>query len=144
VNNNGRTSWKKALDPGLIASPFLGNGPRADLMVLNTISDGKMNEAHNDYLSVRYNYGYVGLTILLFGFIVTFIHLFRLSKSHYNDDYVWMLSTSSLTLFLGFFLFMYSDNILKYTIFFPNLFFAMIGIIYSIKENENFGSHSII
>jgi hypothetical protein len=26
---------------------------------------------------------------------------------------------------------MYSDNILKYTIYFPNYFFALIGILYS-------------
>jgi hypothetical protein len=135
VNNNGRIYWKKALDPGLINSPILGNGPRADLLVLNAISNGKMNEAHNDYLSVRYNYGYVGLTILLFGFLVTFILLLRISRKYYYHDYMWMLSTSMLTLMFGFLLFMYSDNILKYTIFFPNLFFAIIGIIYSLKKD---------
>ena len=29
---------------------------------------------------------------------------------------------------------MYSDNILKYTIYFPDFFFAMIGIFFSIQK----------
>jgi len=37
---------------------------------------------------------------------------------------------------------MYTDNILKYTIFFPNYFFALIGIIFSIKKNEDYSSYS--
>jgi len=39
-----------------------------------------------------------------------------------------------MTLFIGFLLFMYSDNILKYTIWFPNYFFGLMGICFSIYK----------
>lgn len=132
-NNNGRTSWKMALDPGLKKEPVWGNGPRADILVLYKISNNQNAEAHNDYLSVRYNYGYVGLVLLLLGFSITFLDIY--SKLKRKDRVLdWLLGTSILTLFLSFLMFMYSDNILKYTIYFPNLFFALVGIFYSMDK----------
>ena len=41
-------------------------------------------------------------------------------------------------------MFMYTDNILKYTIYFPNYFFAMIGIVYSLKRDEDLGSDTAL
>jgi hypothetical protein len=134
MNNNGRDSWKNALEPGLKASPVWGNGPRADNEILIAITGLKTGEAHNDYLSVRYNYGYVGLGVLLFGFIASFYLLFGLLK-HLTDTWSYLLATSTLTLFISFLMFMYSDNILKYTIYFPDFFFAMIGIVFSIHKD---------
>jgi hypothetical protein len=51
------------------------------------------------------------------------------------------VTTATLSLFFSFLLFMYSDNILKYTIYFPNYFFALIGIIYTIKKDEDISSN---
>ena len=133
-NNNGRNTWKLALEPGLEAAPIWGNGPRADYKQIMDISDQKMREAHNDYLSVRYNYGYVGLACLLFGFGATFLLLYRGIRNT-DKAIVSLLATSTLTLFIPFWLFMYSDNILKYTIYFPDIFFAMVGIVFSIRKN---------
>jgi len=144
IRSSGRISWKKALEPGLKAAPVWGNGPRADNAYLTKISKTKGGEAHNDYLSVRYNYGYVGLALLLFGFAGSFFSLFRLSRKHQDNYYIWLISTSSLTLYIAFMMFMYTDNILKYTIYFPNYFFAMIGIVYSLKRDEDFGSNTIV
>ncbi len=140
VKNSGRITWKKALEPGLEAAPLWGNGPRADNAVLAAVTGLKAGEAHNDYLSVRYNYGYAGLTLLLLGFAAAFISLYRLSRRYMANDTIWLVSTSALTLFITFLLFMYTDNILKYTIYFPNYFFAMIGIAYSLKRDEDIGS----
>jgi O-Antigen ligase len=137
IRSNGRLSWKEALDPGLKAAPVWGNGPRADNAFLSRISRQRGGEAHNDYLSVRFNYGYVGLALLLFGFATTFVSLFRLSVRYSENDYIWIVSTSALTLFISFLMFMYTDNILKYTIYFPNYFFALIGIVYSLKRDED-------
>ena len=137
IRSSGRISWKKALEPGLKAEPVWGNGPRADNAYLTKISRKRGGEAHNDYLSVRFNYGYVGLALLLFGFASSFISLFKLSKKHRESHYIWLISTSTLTLYISFLMFMFTDNILKYTIYFPNYFFAMIGIVYSLKRNED-------
>jgi hypothetical protein len=133
---SGRLSWIKALKPGLKAAPIWGNGPRADIEPLRKITKINTGEAHNDYLSVRYNYGYVGLGLLLIAFFTTFLSVYRISKKHSENIYIYIISTSVLTLFISFCMFMYSDNILKYTIFFPNYFFAMIGILYNLKNQK--------
>ena len=133
INNNGRTTWKTALEPGILAKPFFGNGPRKDAQVLEIASNKTIKEAHNDFLSVRYNYGLVGLCLLLYGFAFNFIDVF-IKLRNVKDNYSWLIGKSILTLFICFLMFMYSDNILKYTIYFPNLFFALIGIFYSLKE----------
>jgi len=140
LRSSGRISWKKALAPGLKVKPFWGNGPRADNVYLTKITRMRGGEAHNDYLSVRFNYGYAGLALLLFGFVSSFISLFVLSKKYKENRSIWILSTSALTLYMAFLMFMYTDNILKYTIYFPNYFFAMIGIVYSLKRDEDFRS----
>ena len=144
IRTSGRLSWKKALDPGLEQAPVWGNGPRADFEKLVEVTGYRTGEAHNDYLSVRYNYGYVGLGLLLTGFILTFISLFRISLWAGEENYFWLITVSTLPLFISFLMFMYTDNILKYTVYFPNYFFALLGIIYSIKKNEDIGSYSTV
>lgn len=144
INSSGRLSWRKALEPGLKAKPIWGNGPRSDNEQLMKISKKSYGEAHNDYMAVRYNYGYVGLGLLLSGFLLTFISMYRISRKYKQNDFIWLLTTTALTLFISFFMFMYTDNILKYTIYFPNYFFALIGIVYSLKKNEDISSYSIV
>jgi hypothetical protein len=144
IRSSGRISWKKALEPGLKAAPVWGNGPRADNVYLTKITKMRGGEAHNDYLSVRFNYGYVGLSLLLTGFLLTFGSMYRISKRYFEIDNIWLISTSTLTLFFSFLMFMYTDNILKYTIYFPNYFFAMIGIVYKLKKNEDISSDTAL
>jgi len=142
INSSGRTSWQKALEPGLKAAPVWGNGPRADNVYLTKITKMRGGEAHNDYLSVRFNYGYIGLVLLLLGFAGSFISLFNVAKQHKDNWYIRVISTSVLTLYFAFLMFMYTDNILKYTIFFPNYFFVMTGIVYSLKRDEVISSNT--
>ena len=144
IRSSGRISWKNALEPGLKAKPIWGNGPRADNAYLTKISQKRGGEAHNDYLSVRFNYGYVGMSLLLFGFAGTFISLYKVSRRNSESNYLWLLSTSALTLFISFLMFMYTDNILKYTIYFPNYFFALIGVVYSLKRDEDISGNTTI
>ncbi|MEI6139825.1 MAG: O-antigen ligase family protein [Mariniphaga sp.] len=134
IQNNGRNAWKMALEPGIIAKPMLGNGPRADNKELKAITGLATGEAHNDYMSIQFNYGYLGLALLLIGFGATFIRFLYMLKQ-INEPWLYLLCTSTMTLFISFLMFMYTDNILKYTIFFPDLFFALIGIVFSIYKN---------
>jgi len=135
-NNNFNTSGRKAiydvLKPGLMQHPVWGNGPRADLRLLEK-KGFMVKEVHNDYLAVRYNYGYAGLLFLLFGFVCQAWFLFH--KRHFlKDEPSFRLYAIALTLFIPFFLLMYSDNVLKYSIFFGNYHFAIIGMLYSHLE----------
>lgn len=128
-NSSGRTAIYDQLQPGLKEAPWLGNGPRADLKLLERVGF-KIKEVHNDYLAVRYNYGFVGLGFVLLGFLMQGWFLYR-KKNYIEDDFTFWMFASAMTLFLPFFALMYTDNILKYSIFFGNYHFAMIGIVYS-------------
>ena len=133
IKTTGRTTLRTALEPGLRESPIWGNGPRSDLVVLLLATGNQLKESHNDYLAVRYNYGFVGLSFFLFGMLYTFFIIYK-HRAKQKQTWIWLLESSTLTLYFSFFLFMYSDNILKYTIFFPNPFFAMMGMIFSIRR----------
>jgi len=144
LRSSGRISWKKLLEPGLEKEPLWGNGPRADNAYLTKITKMRGGEAHNDYLSVRFNYGSIGLILLMFGFVGTFMSLYIECRKFANNFLIWLLATSALTLFIPFMMFMYTDNILKYTVFFPNYFFAIIGIVYSLKRDEDLGCNTAL
>jgi hypothetical protein len=128
MNTNGRSGFLKYYETGLNKSPIWGNGPRADLYVLKDVWGGEgKSEAHNDYLSVRYNYGYFGLGLLLFSFIGPFIWL-GINFIKEKNPYKILVLSSTMILFLTILLFMYSDNILKATVFYMDLLFALFGI----------------
>jgi hypothetical protein len=133
-NSNGRKSWKLALESGLESAPLLGNGPRADAPLLGEMIGAETGEAHNDYMSIRFNYGFIGLGLLLFGFVTSFIKMFIMSQTK-KEKVFQLLILTNLTLYIGFLMFMYSDNILKYTIWFPNYFFVMMGICFSLYKS---------
>ena len=130
-NNSGRSILYEALSIGLQTNPILGNGPRSDLIALEKTKTGLM-EVHNDYLSIQYNYGWFGVLLLVGGFVINFLFIYRGSASR-PLSFLSLIRNIVLTLFFGFLMFMYSDNILKYTVFYPNIFYAFIGIYYSVK-----------
>jgi hypothetical protein len=134
LNSNGRKSWKNALSEGLSKNPFFGNGPRSDWEAFK-YNNYTIKEAHNDYMAVRYNYGIFGLILLIIGLASIFIALFRKRHIYYKSKILTILYTSTMTLIFVLLMYMYSDNILKYTIFFPNILFAMIGILYAKYTN---------
>jgi hypothetical protein len=134
-NSSGRARFFKYYENGLKAEPIFGNGPRADLRVLESIVDTGFSEAHNDYISVRYNYGYVGLGFLLFGFLATFISLYSKFMNEKNM-YKMLLQSSALTLTLGLLMAMYSENMLKSTVFFTDFYFALLGMVFGSFDNK--------
>lgn len=141
LNDNGRAFWREILEDGIRAKPLLGNGPRKERAVILSFQD-EITEAHNDYVSVTYNYGYVGLGLLLVGLISTLIHLLSARKNNYllNDKVLW---SSSAVLLTCFFIYMFTENILKYTFFYPNILFAMIGTYYNRINPRNRINHGL-
>jgi hypothetical protein len=135
MNSSGRAIWYGAVEKGLRESPVYGNGPRSDIIVLKELTGTSSGETHNDYLSVRYNYGYIGLVLLLFGMVGTFFSTHSVYRKD-KDSYRQLVASSAMVLFFGMSMLMYSDNVLKYTIFFPNPFFAMLGIVYAKFEQQ--------
>lgn len=146
-DSSGRTPMHKSIKNEIDKKPILGYGPRADLYYLKHL-ELQITEVHNDYLSVRYNYGLVGLVILLFTLAGQFIHLYFSSKK--NKVVIFRIVIySALTLFIPLLGFMYSDNVLKYAIYFGNFHFALMGISYAIlnqrkRRHANISSHTPI
>jgi hypothetical protein len=130
-NTNGRSSFYQYFEKGLSESPIFGNGPRADYYVMNSFSE--LKEVHNDYLSIRYDYGYLGLSLLFIGIIGTMVKVYERYRYFKRQKMIVgiMLSSVVLTLFIPLLMFMYSDNILKYTIFFPDIYFTLIGLVFA-------------
>ncbi|PUZ30300.1 hypothetical protein GA0116948_101316 [Chitinophaga costaii] len=136
-NTSGRLGMWKLTSQGLADHPWMGSGARADLAMLQA-HNFKIKELHNDFIAVRYNYGWVGLGCLLFGFIMQFVLLKR-KRASLTDAYTAMLYDAGLTLFIAWAGFMYSDNALKYSNYFGNLHFCVIAIVYSrLKHGTTF------
>lgn len=130
-NTSGRAQYLKYYEKGLRAKPLFGNGPRADLHVLDDIKGAdSFSEAHNDYIAVRYNYGYFGLGCLLFGYLSTFVSTY-LRFAREKNMYRLLLQSTVLTLTLAFLMAMYTENMLKSTTFFNDFYFAMLGMIFA-------------
>ncbi|HWR30008.1 MAG TPA: hypothetical protein VN631_09245, partial [Negativicutes bacterium] len=111
--------------------------PRADIYVLKEVTgDTGVSEAHNDYLAVKYNYGNVGLGLLLIGFIATFFDVYKKFRKEKNS-YKMLLQSTVMILTLTFMVYMYSDNILKSTVLFTDLYFALIGMVYAKYESSD-------
>lgn len=134
VNTSGRSSFMRYYEKGLAEAPLLGNGPRSDVELLKTqLSESAAVEVCNDYIAVRYCYGYIGLGLLLLAMMLTFMSLY-MKYSVEKDNYRVLVQSTSMVLFIVMLMFMYSDNILKYTVFFPDLMFAMIGMSFAKYE----------
>ncbi len=131
MNTSGRANFLQYYERGLKTSPIFGNGPRADMYVLKAVWGGTgISEAHNDYLSVRYNYGFVGLAFLLFGFVSTFFMVYSRFRNE-KAPYKFLVQSTAMILTLTFLVYMYSDNILKSTVFFTHFYFALLGLVYA-------------
>lgn len=134
INTSGRTYLAKTMEAGLSKNPVFGNGPRFDyfLFVKNRF---EVTEAHNDYLSIRYNYGYFGLILFLLTITMLFIKVYR-GRSEDSTIYQKILTATSLTLIIPLLGFMFTDNIVKYSSAFCNFYFGLIGIIFSLKNQK--------
>jgi hypothetical protein len=137
MNTSGRSSFMQYYEDGIKKSPVFGNGPRADIYVLKDVWGGDhVSEAHNDYIAVKYNYGNIGLGLLLLGLIATFIDVYRMFSKETNP-YKQLLQSTVMTMTLTFMVYMYSDNILKSTVLFTDLYFALIGMVYAKYESSD-------
>ena len=153
LNTSGRARMWSLAEKGMKDHPWVGAGSRADLKMLIKY-EYKLKELHNDFIAVRYNSGWIGLGCLLFGFILQFFLLYR-QRNKIEDAYTAVIYYAALTVFIVWAGFMYTDNALKYSSFFGNLHFCLIGIVYSrlaegwkepikTEEDESIDSYSII
>ncbi len=140
---SGRDFLYAVLDKNIAENPILGNGPRSDLFALRA-AGLYIAEAHNDYRAVTHNYGYVGLGLLLLSIAFQFFHFYR---QKIKQTLIKLYYYAALTSFIPFLTFMYSDNILKYTIYFGTIHFSIMGMVYSYTKNYknvSVSSHTVV
>jgi len=140
---SGRDFLYTVLDKNIAENPILGNGPRSDLFAFRS-AGLYLAEAHSDYRAVIHNYGFVGLGLLLLSIAFQFFHFYR---QKIKQTLIKLYYYAALTSFIPFLTFMYSDNILKYTIYFGTIHFSLMGLVYNQNKNsknENIGSNSTI
>jgi len=136
LNTSGRSRMWSLAERDMKDHPWLGAGSRADLRMLIRYRY-KLKELHNDFIAVRYNSGWLGLGCLLFGFTLQCWLLYK-QKGNVEDAYTALVFYAALTIFIAWIGFMYTDNALKYSPFFGNLHFCLIGIVYSrLKEDQH-------
>lgn len=134
-NTSGRTRMWSLAERDMKEHPWTGQGSRADLKMLIKYRY-KLKELHNDFIAVRYNSGWIGLGSLIFAFVAQFWLLYRL-RHQIDDAYTALIYYAALTVFLAWAGFMYTDNALKYSPFFGNLHFCLIGIVYSRTRTQS-------
>lgn len=134
-NTSGRNSLKTYVEADLKEYPMFGKGPRKDID-LYTFNNIERAILHNDYLLIRHSYGWVGLVLFL-GTLFIQVYLLYIKKKQITKRNHFILWTATMTMFIPYFGFMYTDNIYLYGPFFGHFLFALIGIIYSVTSGNN-------
>jgi O-antigen ligase len=124
--SNGRLIMREALREGIARRPVWGHGADASNAVSYVTAE--QMHPHNDYLRVLYDYGYVGLAVLLLTLALQVRDLWRrVGRQPVEVQIIGYTAVASFGLFL---LFMATDNIIVYPAFFGNLQFTFLGLVY--------------
>ena len=92
-----------------------------------------MDQPHNDYLRILYDFGMTGMALYVFAIIWTIVRLMRLNAVEAQHRW-WKYALAST--FIPYLLLMITDNILLYAAFFGNLQFVLIGSYLSFVRHQ--------
>ena len=125
---SGRRDLWAAMEYRIRANPWFGYGANAsEKFVVD--QTGGLTHPHNDWLRLRYDYGWLGTSLYFLCIMAQVFHSWRKARSARGDVKTLLLAGASS--FLPFAMIMYTDNIILYAAFFGNLQFALIGMGYS-------------
>lgn len=125
---SGRAMTWKAIESALNAAPWFGHGANAQEVFLYKFY-GKLTQPHNDWLRLRFDYGWVGTVVFGLTLLAQFLHAWWASRRATGTAKTLLLAGASG--FLGYVILMYTDNILLYGAFFANLQFTMMALGYA-------------
>lgn len=139
-NKNFRSSGRSMINDILLSdmksfNRYIGKGPREDVKLLKRKLNFPAIETHNDYLSTRYNYGYLGLGLFIAYNLYYFWAIFRMHRKITDYD-LHILTASILVTFVTFGGFLYSDNVIRYNIYFTNIHFTLMGMVFGIVGSQ--------
>jgi O-antigen ligase len=110
--------------------PWFGHGANASETFVRAVTGG-LTHPHNDWLRLRYDYGYIGT--IIFAFCLLFQLLNALKRGRMFTEEIRILFYTGATSIFVFVLFMFTDNIILYAAFFGNLQFTILGLAYAAR-----------
>jgi O-antigen ligase len=127
-NSSGRQAMWDFLEQGLAERPWLGQGANAGAVAL--LSGGSSTYAiHNDWLRVRYDYGWVGS--ILFAVTMASQVLLAYRRGRRAPPEARVLLYTGASCFIPFAVVMYTDNIMIYCQYFTAPHFLLLGYGYA-------------
>ncbi len=115
-------------------SPWFGFGANANERFIQS-RVGFSGQPHNDFLRIRFDYGYVGLGLFLFCAFCQSLHAWIQARR--NEGLAKILFYAGASSFIPLLMFMYTDNIVLYCQFFENLQFTILGLAYAASKKVN-------
>jgi O-antigen ligase len=114
--------------------PWLGYGANANESFIISVV-GFKGQPHNDWLRLRFDYGYIGTFIFGLCMFMQMFHAWKMARRTSGETRILFYAGASS--FLPFVLFMLTDNIILYCQFFGNLQFTILGLAYaSLRTSE--------
>jgi O-antigen ligase len=131
VKESGRVFMRELMLAGIDEHPWTGNGGNATWTMLK---DARMvlEQPHNDWLRITYNYGLIGLAAYLGALLIQIWHAWRLGRS--APPLIRILFSVAASAFIPYIFLMYTDNILIYVQYFGNMHFLILGLAYGSYE----------
>lgn len=114
--------------------PVWGHGANASEDFVLSKTWGTLTHPHNDWLRLLYDYGLVGASVFAFCLIAQVIHLLKRAKLTFGKSRILLCAGASS--FLPFVLLMFTDNIILYAVFFGNLQFTILGLVYAAEKTR--------
>jgi hypothetical protein len=134
VESNGRTAMWKSLTSGFEERPWFGHGGNGAFTWLASHGFPKGQLAHNDWLRIRFDYGWTGEFLFMVTLLVQLLSLWK--RTQHGDPHIRATIAAGLGCLAPFIVIMYTDNILVYCQFFTVPMMLLIALGYAIPEDS--------
>jgi len=124
----GRSTMWNAMKIQIDKSPWFGYGTNASEAFVVVLTGG-LTHPHNDWLRLRFDYGYVGVLVYGLCMLGQLCHAWMKAREAKGETLILLYAGASA--FIPAVLFMYTDNIILYAAFFGNLQFVILGLAYA-------------
>lgn len=124
----GRNIMWQSMSIQIDKKPWFGHGANASEEFISRLTGG-LTHPHNDWLRLRFDYGYFGTLIFGLCMVLQIIHILKRARSATEKSRSLLYASASS--FVVFSLFMFTDNIILYISFFGNIQFTILGLAYA-------------
>jgi lipid-A-disaccharide synthase-like uncharacterized protein len=135
LQTNGRAAMWKCLEEGSTEAPWLGHGGNADRTRL--LQAGfSMYLPHNDWLRLRFDYGFIGLALYTATLLTQLLHARHKFQTTLPAGIKAMVG-AGLTCLVPYAVVMYTDNVLIYCQYFTVPMMLLMGAAYSARRSRD-------